>query len=805
LAIQTAHFRRTRERLELIGWTTAMLHSNLAQNNRALTLLDGALPLDQAEENGLGDVIDAVLGFLRRQYLLIVFTAMLGLAASVGYLRVAAPTYTAHAKVLFGNPKAQFVQQQSLLAETPVDVAQIESQIEILKSKAIASAVIDKLALAADPDFRAPPPSWRSKVKTWLGGPLAGSEPDPADRLLEEFEKRFTAERLGHSTVIELTFSASNAERAAEIANTIANTYISEQLSAKLEANRAATAWLHDRLKDLGNQALSAERSVNEFKSENNIVAASGKLMDEEQVADLNNRLVAARAQASEAAARVGRLQAVLAADSTDSGSISGIDASGSDVLNSPIINSLRQQYFEFARREFEWSARFGKDHTAVVNIRTEMKAIRASILDEVRRLAEIAKNDLELAKQRQQQIESQLAQAVSQSRTAKSAELTMRELENNAKGYRSLYESFLQRYMGSVQQESFPISEARLISPAAPPQSKSKPKSALVLALGMIGGIALGAAFGFLRDIMDRVFRTSAQIEATLQLPCLSLVPLLKASEQRKLARAAAKAEKMLARAGAIADKESGPRTLSRKPAMYWAASSMPLSRFAESIRSVKVAIDLNSMKASNKVIGITSALPSEGKSTIAVSLAQIIAHPGKRTIIVDCDLRNPSLSTTLTPNATAALTDVLSGARSLEETVWRDAKTGLVFLPAAVKGPLSYTSEVLSGAQTRKLFDQLRAAYDYVVVDLPPLAPIVDVRATTPLIDCFILVVEWGRTSTDVVQHALHTAPNVHEAVVGTVLNKTDMKAIQRYDHYSGQYYNNEHFVRYAKIAAN
>src|SRR5689334_18483170 len=253
------------------------------------------------------------------------------------------------------------------------------------------------------------------------------------------------------------------------------------------------------------------------------------------------------------------------------------------------------------------------------MNIRTEMKAIRASILDEVRRLAEIARNDLELSKQRQGEIEGQLARAVSQSRTAKSAEVTMRELENNAKGYRSLYESFLQRYMGSVQQESFPISDARLISPAAPPQSKSKPKTGLVLALGMFGGIALGAAFGFLREIMDRVFRTSAQIEATLQLPCLSLVPLLRASEQRKLARATAKAEKMLARAGATVDKGSGPRTLSRKPAMRWAATIMPLSRFAESIRSIKVALDLNATKVTNKVVGITSALPGEGKSTIA------------------------------------------------------------------------------------------------------------------------------------------------------------------------------------------
>ena len=236
----------------------------------------------------------------------------------------------------------------------------------------------------------------------------------------------------------------------------------------------------------------------------------------------------------------------------------------------------------------------------------------------------------------------------------------------------------------------------------------------------------------------------------------------------------------------------------------MCWAATTMPLSRFAESIRSVKLAIDLNPTKTSNKIVGITSALPNEGKSTIAASLAQLIAHAGKRVIIVDCDLRNPTLSANLAPNAGAGIIDVLSGARSLEETVWRDPKTNLAFLPVAKRTQIFHTSEILSAEQTRKLFDKLRATYDYVIVDLPPLAPIVDVRATTPLIDCFILVVEWGRTRTDVVQHALHTAPNVYEALVGAVLNKTDMKAMKRYDHYHNDYYNNEHYTRYGQAAA-
>jgi succinoglycan biosynthesis transport protein ExoP len=770
-----------------------MLHSNMLPNDRTRALLDSVAPREQDEENGIGEAVNFALGFLRRQYWVIVFAAVLALATSAIYLRITPPVYTAEVKVLFGNPKAQFVQQQSVLAaDTPVDSPQLESQIQILKSKSIATLVIDQLKLADDPEFREPGRSWRSIVKEWFGGPHRARPVDPMDWLVDNFDKRLTAIRLGFSTVIEISFSAGSAERSAEIANAIANAYVTDQLNAKLDANRTATAWLQDRLKELGQQALTAERAVNAFKSQNNIVAAGGKLMDDERVAELNSRLVAVRAQTSEALARLNRFETILASNSVDSASIGNLDASGSDALSNPIINNLRQQYLENARREIEYSGRLGSDHLAVVNLRTQMRGMRTSILDEVRRLAETSRSDFEVAKQRQQEIEKQLALAVSQSRTTNSAELTMRELETSAKGYRSLYESFLQRYMGSVQQESFPIPQARVISPAAPPQ-KSKPTAALILAMGLFGGIALGTAVGFLREIMDRVFRTSAQIEATLQVPCLSLVPLLR-NTAKKIRPP---------RAAVHVDKEP-ERTLSADSGMYRAAAVMPLSRFAESIRSVKLAIDLNPMNTSNRIIGVTSALPNEGKSTITAALAQIIAHAGKRVIMVDCDLRNPSLSTNLAPNASAGIVDVLSGARSLEETIWTDPKTNLALLPSAKKTRVFHTSEILSSEQTGKLFDKLRGSYDYVIVDLPPLAPIVDVRTTTPLIDCFILVVEWGRTKTDVVQHALHTAPNVYEALIGTVLNKTDMRAMKRYDNYLNDYYNNEHYTSYGQVAA-
>ena len=416
-----------------------MLQGNMLQNDRTRALLDSVMPGEQAEESGLGGLVNFAQGFLRRQYSVIIFTAALALAASVIYLRITPPTYTAQVKVLFGNPKAQFVQQQSVLAETPIDVAQLETQIQILKSKAVATSVINQLRLADDPDFKDSDRSLRSVwqgIQGWFGSRRPDREDGTTDGLVAAFDKRLSAVRLGYSTVIEISFNASNAERAAEIANTIANAYVTDKLNAKFDANRTATAWLQERLKELGQQALTAERAVNAFKSQNNIVAAGGKLMDEQQVTELNSRLVVVRAQTSEALARLSRFETVLASNAADSASIGSLDASGSDALTNPIINTLRQQYLEYARRESEWSARFGRDHLAVVNLGTRMRGIRASILDEVRRLAETSRSDFEVAKQRQQEIEKQLATAVSQSRTTNSAELTMRELETSAKGY---------------------------------------------------------------------------------------------------------------------------------------------------------------------------------------------------------------------------------------------------------------------------------------------------------------------------------------------------------------------------------
>lgn len=750
----------------------------MLQENKTHISADTIRPFvpDQA---GLAETVEWGVGLLRRQFLVILFGILLMTATGLLYLSFATPIYTAQTSIYIeprGNPTNA---QETIFGNDPIE---IDSQIQIIKSKAIAASVIKKLQLAADRRIGSDAGLIGKLRKFLLNVETAAVPTDaggPSSAAIDQFEENLTVERTeGVGRVITISYSATTAERAAEIANATAIAYINDQLEAKYDANRLATNWLQERLRQLGEQADTAQAAVGAFKKQNNIVTTDGKTLDDQQVTDLNSRLIAARAQTSDALGRLNRLQAALKLDPSDK----DVDAAISEVTN-PAVTTLRQQYMELARREGEWSARFGRDHLAVVNLRNRMQEIRQSIFDELRLSTDRAKNDYEAAKQRQSVLENQLASIAKEPQALTQAKTTLRGLESTATGYRNLYNNFLQRYMGSTQQAAFPIAEARVISPALPPLKRSKPKVGLVLALSLFAGIGLGIGLSVLRDAMDRVFRTAKQLEEELQVPCVALVPLIKNRQSKRVDQNSAANDQK----AAVNDSD-----------VFWTVTNSPLSAFAEAIRSIKLTIDLEMASQSCKVIGFTSTVPGEGKSTLAGALGQLIGQAQGQVLLIDCDLRNPSLSRTLAPSASIGLVDVVAGRSSVENAILRRPELNLALLPAGKKIPRFLTSEILGGESMGKLFDVLRQRYNYIIVDLPPLAPIIDVRASTHLIDHYVLAVEWGRTRIDFIEQTLKGAPNIYERLVGTILNKADMDFISRYDS-SGMYNYNQDYARY------
>jgi succinoglycan biosynthesis transport protein ExoP len=206
------------------------------------------------------------------------------------------------------------------------------------------------------------------------------------------------------------------------------------------------------------------------------------------------------------------------------------------------------------------------------------------------------------------------------------------------------------------------------------------------------------------------------------------------------------------------------------------------PLSQFTEALRSLKLEVDLN--RKSNTVIGITSTLPNEGKSTIASNFAHLIAHAGNRVILVDCDLRKASLSGLFAPSAGGGLVQLIAGEIQLADAVWTELSSGMTFVPAGSSPKLLHTGEILASDATKSLMDRLRNTYDYVILDLPPLAPIIDARASSSFIDSYFYVVEWGKTNRNLVERLLAETPEVHERLVGGILNRVDMNKMARYE---------------------
>jgi polysaccharide biosynthesis transport protein len=761
--------------------------------------LEQDMPVPVPEEAGLADMASFAVGIVKRQYLIILLVSLVGTFIGVTYLRITPPTYAAKAHIIIDRGKSAFLQQQAVFADAPIDAAQVDSQIQILASERIAASVVKNLRLTEDPEFVGTAGGPVDTFKGILGDSLRGlgleifrrpepgkSDSDPLHKATSTLLKNLQVSRIGISFIIEVNYQSHGADRAAQIANAIADAYIVDQMDAKYEIQRRASDWLRNRADELRRQAAERDDAVNAYKTANNIVDADGKLIKEQEVAEINKQLVIAREKTSESLARLNRIESILGRLDQGGRPDSSIDGTVSDVLNNPIITKLRQQYLELVNREADFSARYGREHAAVVNLRNQIRDIRSSILNELKRLAESFRSDYLISKQRQDDVEKDLAKSVAQSQETNKAQATLRELQSNAQSTRSLYDSFLQRYMESLQQQTYVTTEARVVVPASPPEQKSSPKAALVLALSVFGGLASGVGLGFLRDIMDRGFRTSEQIEAMIHVPCVALIPLVKKlpwSNQTPPIRITA----------------HGPRTIYPDSSIFWTIIESPLSGFTEAIRSIKLAADLQRVNGLTTVIGFTSSIPNEGKSTTAASLALLIGHIGHRVIMIDCDLRNPSLTRALTPNATTGLVEVLSGEKSVEEVSWRCPATNMTFLPAAGKSNLLHTSEILASSATKKLFEQLRLSYDYIVVDLPPLAPVVDVRATAHLVDFYFLVVEWGSTKIDLVQHALGRARHVYENVAGAVLNKTDMDRIGRYDMRREGYYDNKHYSRY------
>jgi polysaccharide biosynthesis transport protein len=712
-----------------------------------------------------------VRDFLGRQWRLIVLITGLTVLLGVGYLALTPKKYTAQADMIIDTKRVTWTQSELASENRTVEDASVESEIETTKSERVATMVAHQLKLTEDPEFVGAGRGLRQRIMSLFS---SRPETEPSNdevlrRVVATVKDNLRVTRLGRSYIEQIAYTSLDRDKAARIANAFADAYIEDQLQAKFEATHRASVWLEQRIGELRKQASDAYKEVQDFKSKNSIIiGVDGKLASEVELDQLGVALAKARADTSQAKARLDRIERVLE-QRTEKETFNIPDPIVTDALSNPVITKLRQQFLDDQNKESEWSARYGADHQAARNLRAEMAALQRAIWDEISRIGESYKSELQIAKSQEESIDKRMMEVFQSSGSTRQSQVRLRELETAANTYRGIYETFLSRFTQSVQQQSFPSTEARVVTVASPPSSPSSPKIGLTLALMGICGLGLGVMSAFAREQMNRQIHTRAELESLLGTSCLAVLP---AFAQKRIAPR---------NRGATRDSGSVFRLISE---------AAPFSATAEALRYIKVAIDLH--PAGGKVIGFVSALPGEGKTTVAAGFGAFIARNGGRTLLVDADLRNPSMTRTLGYNDAPGLLDMVADKSSFDDLVINDSKHKFDFLPASARIKASNSSDILNSPAMKQMLKAAKNDYDYVLVDLPPILPVVDVKAVAHLFDAFVLVVEWGSTSTDEILKAVAASPILSERLLGAVLNKADEDVMRRFEGYSDRRYN-------------
>jgi polysaccharide biosynthesis transport protein len=707
--------------------------------------------------------------FLGRQWRLIAFVTIFFIALGATYVIVAPNRYTARTDMIIDTKKIVWVQSEMTSENRGVDDAAVESEIETTRSEKVAGAVVRRLNLTEDPEFVGSGPGLKQRVFALFG--LAAAEKPTEEDLFQSAMATLAANvrvnRMGRTYHEEIWYTSLDSAKAARIANGFAEAYIEDQLEAKFGATQRASEWLQQRIGELRQQASDAYKAVQDFKSAQNImISPDGKLANDVELDQLGVALAKARADTSQAKAKLDRITGILEQRSKRE-DFNIPDPIVTDALSSPIILKLRQQFLEDQNKMSEWAAKYGSNHTAVQNLRTDMFTIQNSIWDEISRIAESYKSEYQIAKSQEESIDRRMTEVFQKSATTRQSQVKLRELETAATSYRNIYETFLSRFTQSVQQQSFPSTEARVVTEATAPRKPSSPKVSLTVALAAVCGLMFGIMGAVAREQMDRKLYTRTQLEKLLGTTCLAVLPKFSGPRSR--------AGWFRARDDAAAFREI--------------SEVAPFSATAEALRYIKVAIDLH--PAEGNVIGMVSALPSEGKTTVAAAFAAFAAKNGARILLIDADLRNPSMTRLLGRSDAPGLLHLASGEKTLDQVVIKDEKHKFDFVPASTKVEFSNSSDVLNSTVIKTMLKKARRDYDYVVVDLPPILPIVDVKAAAHLFDGFVLVVEWGSTSADEIVRATSASPLLSDRLLGAILNKADETVMRRFEGYSDRRY--------------
>lgn len=725
------------------------------------------------------DVLGIVRVLWRRKFL-IGAIVLAGTLAAAMYGKQLTPEYTAKASIMIEPDQAQVVDLEAVRQGLQIDQAgTIGTQMRLLQAPSFVARVMDDLDLFNTPAYN---PSLRQasvnelplkvgepfkSFLSWLpdewliASGLAETDSEPVleseapsllrERAVGRFLGSLEVENELGSYIISVSYTSPSREQSALIANRVAEMYVDERLQSRLIATDRASLWLRDRLEAMREEVQAAEASVEQYRAGNDLLDSEGVTLNEQELSSLNRELIVARGELAELQAQIALIRQLQQTGD-------GLDAIA-QVMSSPVIVRLRDQETQLLREEAEAASLYGERHPRMALIQREKEQLADKIDTEVTRVVRNLDNQAQVAATRIRTIENELSGITQVNVRDREAEVRLRELERQAEASRTLYEAFLQRFKETSEQIDLVESDVRIISTAMPPVRASTPGPKLFAAAGFVVSFVIATGLALLLERMDRGLRSAREVEASLGLPTIGLVPKLDKLKRRQ------------------------------KPHHY--LLEKPLSAYAEAVRAVYMAVKLSRVDEPPKVVLVTSSLPQEGKTTLAVSLATFVARSHKRVLLIDLDLRHPSVHRELGFEVSSGLVEYMANDRSLEEVIHKDLETKLHFLP--IKAQTTDPTDLLESRKMRELIATCREAYDYVVIDSAPLLSVTDTRIAAILADKVVFALQWGETIEGAAADSVDILNTIGADVAGTVLTQVDLKKHAQYDYGDiGQYYN-------------
>ncbi|MGB8363045.1 MAG: GumC family protein [Rhizomicrobium sp.] len=672
------------------------------------------------------------------------------------------PLYDAKALVMLDQRQNKVVDVDAVLSGLATDPTSIENQLQILRSRKLMSHVVDKLHLDQQVVTIKPPSvladlAYYVDPENWFGVSAVTQTPEQLKEarrigIINGLLGAETVTVLGRSSAIEITFRSSDPQKAADTANAIADAYVEDQLNAKFEATQKTSQWLADRLQQLSAQMQSVDAAVQEYKAEHDITQTptGGSILDQ-QIAELNGQLVNARSDLAAAQAKYSQVRALQA---------NGRAEDVSQVFQAGMIEQLRTQQEELLRQKAQYLTIFGPRHPKMLDLESQLRDLDSKIDEEVKRVVETVANDVAVASAHVQSLQASLANLEAQSSVQSKAEIKLTELEARSTSAHQLYEAFLGKFKETQGQEGIQTPDSRIISNAIVPGAPAVPNKTRDLELAVAGGLLLGFLLALVAERLDGGVRTVQQIERLIGLPVLSTLP-----ELVGVARA---------------HRQAADRVVEK-----------PLSSFAEAMRGLQMGLALSNIDQRPKVILVTSSVPDEGKTTVALGLARVAAGNDQKVLLVDCDLRRPSIAKALGLAEDAnALVDVLSGDAPLKERLLPDPRSTVQCLVASrIRGN---PPDLLGSAAMERLLAGLKAEFDMVIIDSAPLLPVNDTKILARLVDAIAFVVRWEKTPREAVTNAVRMLVDIGAPVAGVVMTRADTKRYRYYSYGYQSYYN-------------